>query len=47
VKLTPTPAPGKTFVGWSVTGAPACPGTSPCSFNASATSVIVTATFTQ
>ena len=45
VKLTPTPAPGKTFVGWSVTGAPACPGTSFCSFNASATSVIVTATF--
>jgi hypothetical protein len=31
----------------AVSGAPACGGTSYCSFNASATRVLVTATFTQ
>ncbi len=34
-------------ISWSITGAPACGGTSYCSFNASATGVLVTASFTQ
>jgi len=44
VKLTPVPVVGWDFVGWS--GDPVCPGTGPCSFNASTLSVAAAATFT-
>jgi uncharacterized repeat protein (TIGR02543 family) len=44
VKLTPAPVTGWDFIGWS--GDPSCPGTGPCSFNAStATPVLVAANF--
>ena len=43
VKLTPAPVTGWDFSGWS--GDPSCPGTGPCSFNASTLSVAVAANF--
>ncbi len=43
VKLTPAPATGWDFISWS--GDPTCPGTAPCSFNASPIGVAVAANF--
>ena len=43
VKLTPAPVTGWDFIGWS--GDPSCPGTGPCSFNASTLGIAVAANF--
>ena len=46
VTLTATPSAGSTVSGWSVTGAPPCPGTGTCTVTMTA-SIAVTAVFTR